>query len=306
MARLSAALNDIDDIDVRTGDGPGPVVNERFDLIVCNPPFVISPDSELVFRDGGAGGDELSRAMVRDVVPLLQPGGVACLLVNWIVRDRTATNAAPERWLANLEVDALLLQHDELAPLAYAERWSMLPGGASIEDHEATTERWLAEFDRLGARAIASGAIVLRRSGSGSRVRVMRMPKRPSNGGQQVQRMLDGSGRFEGTDDPALSQARFRLVHGHRIDQRLRYGHGSYQAAAATMRLEHAAGVVGSIPADCLEAVFLIDGQASLAAIAAEVAAGRGVEDVSEFEASLRPVLLELYESGFLEVVEDS
>ena len=69
------------------------------------------------------------------------------------------------------------------------------------------------------------------------------------------------------------------------------------------MRLDRSAGVVGQIPAEMLEAIFAIDGRATTAAVAAVVAAARGL-DADELEAALRPVLLDLYASGMLEVVE--
>src|SRR5690606_30929725 len=43
LARLSWALSGIEGVDTRLGSGFEPVSGERFDLVVSNPPFVISP-----------------------------------------------------------------------------------------------------------------------------------------------------------------------------------------------------------------------------------------------------------------------
>jgi len=143
----------------------------------------------------------------------------------------------------------------------------------------------------------------MERTDEPSRVHVIKMPRRPtSGGGQQVRRMLDAIGHFEGVGDPKLGEARFRLVHGHSIDQRLHYGHSSYAADDAKMRLDRSAGVVGTVPADLLEAVLVIDGERPLSAMAAEIAAGRG-QSAADVGSALRPVVLELYELGFLELV---
>ncbi len=304
-ARASAALNDIDGVDVRVGDGLEPVAGERFDLIVSNPPFVVSPASEMTFRDAATRGDALSRALVRDVVSYLRPGGVACVLVNWIVRAGESMTAAAEDWLADLPVRALVLQHDALDPPSYAQRWPLLPVSASLEEHRVTVDRWISELVRLEAKFVASGALILERTEGPSRVRVVRMPRRPSAGGRQVRRMLDAIGRFSGPDELALGKTHFRLVHGHYIDQRLHYGHGSYDAAPARMRLDESAGVVASIPAELLEAVFELDGERVIGDIAAEVSAGRG-RTAAELEAALRPVVLELFETGFVEIADAS
>ena len=303
--RASAALNGIDNVDVRLGDGLAPVAGERYDLIVSNPPFVVSPSSELTFRDAGTRGDALSRSLVRGVVDYLEPGGMACLLVNWIVRAGESVTAAAESWLAGLPVRALLLHHEALGPAAYAQRWPLLPTDATLGEHRDATERWVTELERLGARSVASGAVVMERTGGHGVVRVIRMARRPANGGGQVRRMLDAIGRFAGSDDPALGSTRFRLVHGHHIDQRLYYGHASYQAAPARMRLARSAGVEARIPADLLEAVFALDGTSTIGDIGDELALERG-QSVAEVETALRPVLLELFELGFLEIVDPS
>ena len=301
--RASAALNGIDHLEVRIGDGLAPVADEQFDLVVSNPPFVVSPAAEVTFRDAGTRGDAMSRSLVRDVVTHLRPAGVACVLVNWIVRAGESVTAAAETWLDDLPVKALLLQHEALAPAAYAQRWPLLPADVSIEEHRATTDRWLAELERLGARSVASGAVVMERTDGHGAVRVVKMPRRPADGGPQVRRMLDAMGRFSGPDDTALGSTRFRLVHGHRIDQRLHYGHGSYKAAPARMRMDQSAGVEVRVPPELLEAVFGFDAGSTIGDVTAEVAAGRGQPEAG-LEAALRPLVLELYELGVLEALE--
>ena len=61
----------------------------------------------------------------------------------------------------------------------------------------------------------------------------------------------------------------------------------------------------GHIPAEALEAIFAIDGVATLGTIAADVAAARGIT-VRELEDTLRPLFLELCAAGLLEVVEQA
>jgi len=65
VARLNAALNETV-LDVRRGSLFEPVRDEQFDLVVINPPFVISPamGERLVYRDSGVPGDEVVRRIV--------------------------------------------------------------------------------------------------------------------------------------------------------------------------------------------------------------------------------------------------
>src|SRR5512132_2572894 len=63
---FNGSLNGVENIECRGGSFFEPVAGETFDLIVSNPPFVISPDNAIAFRDGGLGGDAVTRRVVRE------------------------------------------------------------------------------------------------------------------------------------------------------------------------------------------------------------------------------------------------
>ncbi|TMD93544.1 MAG: methyltransferase [Chloroflexi bacterium] len=65
LATFNAALNAVASVECRLGDLLAPVAGERFDLIVSNPPFVISPDRSYVYRDAEVEGDSICREVVR-------------------------------------------------------------------------------------------------------------------------------------------------------------------------------------------------------------------------------------------------
>src|SRR4051812_7653219 len=56
-AAFNAALNGADNVETRLGSFFKPVGDERFDLVVANPPYVVSPESAYLFRDSGMPGD---------------------------------------------------------------------------------------------------------------------------------------------------------------------------------------------------------------------------------------------------------
>ena len=67
LAAMTAELSGVAPFDLREGSLFEPVAGERFDLIVSNPPFVVSPDSateggRFVYRDSGLPGDESAAA----------------------------------------------------------------------------------------------------------------------------------------------------------------------------------------------------------------------------------------------------
>ena len=57
---FNAALNGFDNVELRRGSFFDPVEGERFGLVVSNPPFVVSPDTALTYRDAGLRGDAVT------------------------------------------------------------------------------------------------------------------------------------------------------------------------------------------------------------------------------------------------------
>src|SRR5690606_21309270 len=76
-------------LELREGSLLEPVAGERFDLVVSNPPFVITPPAAhaaglpvMEYRDGARPGDSLVADLVSGLGDHLAPGGVAQLLGN--------------------------------------------------------------------------------------------------------------------------------------------------------------------------------------------------------------------------------
>ena len=61
FAAFNAALNGADNIETRAGSFFEPVEGEQFDLVVANPPYVVSPESAYLFRDSGMPAAEPRR-----------------------------------------------------------------------------------------------------------------------------------------------------------------------------------------------------------------------------------------------------
>ncbi|MEJ1089660.1 methyltransferase [Microbacterium sp. Mu-80] len=173
-AELNAQLNGVRNIEFREGSLFEPVAGESFDLVVSNPPFVITPRAtdvpEYEYRDGGMIGDALVERFLRAVPQHLSPGGVAQLLGNW--ESSSAVGSGLDRvrsWVAD-DLDAWVIQREELSPLAYAELW-IRDGGTLPRDAEFTRllTAWLDDFADRGVTAVGFGYILLRRPGVAAR-----------------------------------------------------------------------------------------------------------------------------------------
>nr|WP_231980554.1 methyltransferase [Tessaracoccus coleopterorum] len=166
LAALTAALNRAD-IDLRAGSLYEPVAGERFDLIVSNPPFVMSPPTSeaatLTYRESNLEGDRLVETLVRGAADHLLPGGSLQLLTNWAILD--------EPWEERLRgwvpegCDAWFIERERLDVFAYIEMWLADAGLAGTERWRPAYDEWLAYFDRLGIRAVGMGWVLITRAG---------------------------------------------------------------------------------------------------------------------------------------------
>jgi SAM-dependent methyltransferase len=180
IARFNAELNGIAGIEFRLGDLFEPVAGERFDLIVSNPPFVITPRASGIpsyeYRDGGMVGDSLVEAVICGCARHLAPGGIAQLLGNWEYSGQPGgdgllrvaqwiddAGAATDDGLAG--IDAWVIERESLAPAQYAETWirdsGTIPGTPSFERLYAA---WLDDFALRGVTAVGFGYVLLRRA----------------------------------------------------------------------------------------------------------------------------------------------
>lgn len=175
FATLNAIFNDLDGVEVREGSLFEPVAGERFDRIVSNPPFVITPRVDGVpayeYRDGGMVGDALVEAFVTGVGAHLEPGGVAQLLGNWEYREGEDGLDRVRAWVAasGVALDAWIVEREQLDPLAYAELW-IRDGGttSSTAGFADLVDAWLDDFTARGVTGVGFGYLLLRRPASGA------------------------------------------------------------------------------------------------------------------------------------------
>ena len=159
-ARFNAALNGIESIETREGSFFEPVAGEQFDLVVVNPPYVVSPESAYLFRDSGMRGDAVSEHVVRAAPAVLAPGGFASILIAWAL-DPDDPAARPRGWLEGSGCDALLLHTSTDDPVETAMLWNreLLD---RPEDYADALDRWLAYYRELGIEQLGYACVVLR------------------------------------------------------------------------------------------------------------------------------------------------
>lgn len=159
-----------DRVSLRRGSLLEPVAGEEFELVVSNPPFVITPrtlgedaSGQFTYRDGGLPGDDIVASLVRALPSVLAPGGTAQLLGNWEVRAGTLWSDRPQSW-AGSDVEAWFIQRELVGPEQYAETW--LQDASESRDRRHYRDAYaayLADFASRNVAGIGFGMVWLRR-----------------------------------------------------------------------------------------------------------------------------------------------
>ena len=300
-ATFNAGLNGLTHVECREGDLFEPVEEETFDLVVSNPPFIVSPDNLFYFLHSGMAGDDVCRTIARAAPRFLAEGGYCQFLANWTAvagedwRDRLAG------WFDGTGCDGLVLRRGSTAPDEYASVWIESDGDDRFEESLAA---WMDYYDKLQVEAIDSGLVTMRRS-TGSAPPWFRAEDTPETmtfpAGEEVAR------RFAAEDfllaqatDEALLATRFRLAADVRLDQQLQRGNEGWEPL--TIQLRRVEGIHWSGNVDLAGASVLgaCDGTRSMADLLADLAEALGPE-ADALSASWPATVRRLVQFGFLE-----
>jgi hypothetical protein len=166
LARMSWALSGIRGVDARQGSLFDPAGGERFDLIVSNPPFVISPAGRFSYRESGFQADDFCRDLVRLAPRHLAPGGTCQLLANWLHVEGEDWQDRVGGWLAETGCDGWAVQRDVQDPAEYVELWLRDAAEQGTPRYRELYEDWLGWFESENVTGIGFGWITLNDSGS--------------------------------------------------------------------------------------------------------------------------------------------
>lgn len=300
MARLGARLNGVSDrVELRRGDIFGPVAGERFDLVLANLPYVISPETTYLFRDGGRG-EGLSRDTVRAAPAHIADDGLAILMIGW-------THAAAERpwdairpWAEGLGCDALVIHHSSVDALDHAAGWNRhhWRDPAAVA---AGIARWTAHLEALGAEMVAWGAIVLRRrpgGGDGWLDGVSLPVHEIGAAGDQVTRLLAARDLLAGRADAALLALPLVPAPDHALTQTLHLSGGEAGVESAVLAMRRGLRLRAELDEMTAGLLGFLDGRPLGDAIGALARAARA--DPAGLGRDLLPGVRRLVEMGLL------
>ncbi|MFL5925584.1 MAG: methyltransferase domain-containing protein [Gaiellaceae bacterium] len=219
---LNAALNGLDNVEVRLGSLFEPVAGETFDLITCNAPYVVSPEDRWQYRDAaGFEADQLSQAVVTEAVRYLNDDGYASMMVSWLAESKDDADARVEQWLEDNDCDAWVIGLSSADPLDHAAGWNEHLA-EDPEEYGAALDRWTAYFEDLGIQWISEGAVLVhKREGAQHMIRTDWANEDDLEyGSDQIERVFKALRLLATVDDAReLLRERIALPKGVHIEQ---------------------------------------------------------------------------------------
>lgn len=264
FAQFNSQLNNISNIKFIEGDLFEPVKGKKFDLIISNPPFSISPDCRCLYRDNPLYGDQFVANIVQQIPNFLAEGGFGQVLCHWEQRKNQKWELRLADWLRGRGCDAWVLRGGSTMPKQYARNWLK---NYDPSNYEQLLGDWLAYYRQKKITSIGAGIITLQRSkGARNLFRVdQAQPKILANAGEfmeqgfKLQRFLDTR-----QDDSVLLKEYFRIPSHVLLDLQNSPTHDGWRLLAARLTLTHGLAYSLQISPQIMELVGRCNGLHSL------------------------------------------
>jgi len=304
FTQMNARLNGIENVSVAEGSFFEPVAGERFDLIVCNPPFIVAPPSDLLFQGNSVGRDAVSERIVREAPAYLNEGGYAISLVSWPHGGGEDWPARPRAWASGTGCDAWVLRGSDDDPLSYAADALRQTEPVRSERYATMLSVWLAYYRAQNFVRLAMGAVLLRkRAGVRNWINFDVIPKAMhGNASDQIERIFAAADLLASIDrDEQLFERRLALHTGHVIEQELLVKHDGWGIQAASLAAMHGIGFRATLDGPVLTFLAQCDGTRTLREAITAVAEGFEMDFPQVAEAAL-PVVRRMLRNGMLVV----
>ncbi|MEU2974807.1 class I SAM-dependent methyltransferase, partial [Nocardiopsis alba] len=217
LAGISLALSGITDARLLQGSLFEPVEGERFDLIVSNPPFVITPETaRFTYRESDLPGDTVCAELVRQAPAHLTEGGWAQFLANWTHTDGDDWADRVGGWITGTGCSGWVVQRDVQDPAEYVELWLRDSCEHGTPEYTRRYDAWLDYFEREGIKGIGFGWISLRNDvAQDATVRVEELRHEVEQPvGRYLPDVVDGAMTAHRLTDAALLSAHVALAPG--------------------------------------------------------------------------------------------
>lgn len=304
LAAFNAQLNGLAHVQFLEGDFFEPVRRQAFDLVVSNPPYLISPEMDCFITDSGLPGDQLCQKLIREVPPLLQEGGFCQFQCEWAHVAGQDWQQRLAGWFAGTGCDAWVMRYQTRDPGTYASDWIRELETESGRLPAERFNRWLAYFAQHRIEALSSGWITMRRAtGRANWFRCEDAPVMPELAGPCGEAILRGFALrdFLETvrDDRALLETRLRVSPELRWEEHRALSLQGWTTTTTRLHLSKELTYAAEVDPNVVALVGRCRGDQLLRDVLTDLAAGLG-QDLESIAPACLQVARPLVEQGFL------
>ena len=238
FAEFNARLNSVENVEFLTGDCFAPVSDRRFDLILSNPPFFITPQTDYLFCENTMELDGLCRRLVKEAPGHLNDGGYMEMLCEWAQIAGQQWEERVGEWLQDTGCDAWVMKGLTQDPAEYAQHRIRETSQDTANDAEMYAG-YMNYYRQRGVEAIHDGLIVMRRREGKNWIRIEEVPKTPTgNLGELILSTFAAHDLLqENEEDDKLLSIRPKLASHVRLEQICEQASGQWRAESLTLRL---------------------------------------------------------------------
>ena len=280
FCEFNAALNDIGNVEFREGNALEPVHGERFDLILANPPFFVTPSVRRVYSDNSLELDGFCRMLITQAPAHLNENGYCQMLVEWIQVKGQPWRERLAPWFQSNGCDVWVLSSYRRLAAEYALIRVMEDRDTtSPAEQAATSAQWQAYFESNQVEAIFGGIVVMRRREGHNWIRMedlSSMPTRPF--GDYIRRVFENHDYLEQHPDQQLLESCPALPPSARLHKQFKISPEGWRLTSIDLQLGEGLAYSIALQPQVAEFLAACDGKRSLREIATQIATEHGVD----------------------------
>lgn len=240
FARFNAALNAVEKMECLQGDSFQPVAGRKFDLILSNPPFFITPGNEYLFCNNPMDLDLLVRSIVKEAPAHLEDGGFLQMLCEWVQVEGQDWHQRVAEWFQGAGCDAWVLKGSTVDPGEYAQSRIAETRAPSENDARLYTD-YMAYYRQRGVIAIHKGLIAMRRRSGRNWVIMEDITDAPPEpfGDAILHRFAARDFLAAHPDDEQLLRTKPRISPDVRLEQFFEFSPEGWKPGQLTLKLAH-------------------------------------------------------------------
>jgi len=303
FARFNAWLNEVPNVEIVTGDLFQPVAERRFERILTNPPYYVTPSSRRIFAENPMELDGFCRNLVKQAPAHLEEGGFLQMLCEWPEIEGQPWEERLAEWFQGTGCDAIVWEGATYDPIPYVQ--ARLPIATASTGKEADCQRfdeWVEYYRSRKVKALHAGFLTMRRRPGQNWVhfeRVVADVTKPSG-----QAILE---RFAVRDQPLseeeLLKSRPQVTEGTQLRQVMEF-HDRQWRLSPKVHMVQTSGLqlMHDLTPDVAEFVSRMDGKAPLGELVGTVARDAPVPR-EKVQAECISLVKRLIDRGFVRVL---